>query len=39
VKDKDAVGWYYQSLVKALSPLADIPAYQEFKDLVVQVFG
>ena len=39
VKDKNAVGWYYQSLVKALSPLADIPAYQEFKDLVVQVFG
>ena len=39
VKDKDAVGWYYQSLVKALSPLADIPAYQEFKNLVVQVFG
>lgn len=39
VKDKNAVGWYYQSLVKALSPLADIPVYQEFKDLVGQVFG
>lgn len=39
VKDKQAIGWYYQSLVNALSPLADISAYQEFKNLVVQVFG
>lgn len=35
---KDDVGWYYQSLAKALSELSETAAYKEFVDLLDEVF-
>ena len=39
VKEKAPHAWHYQGLAKALSPLADTVAYQEFSYLVNKVFG
>ena len=39
IKEKAPHAWHYQGLAKALSPLADTEAYQEFNRLVKKVFG
>ena len=36
---KADVGWYYRSLGKAMSELSETLAYQEFVDLLEEVFG
>lgn len=38
-KDKAMHGWYYQEIVKALSPLSKTLAYKEYCSLVEKVFG
>jgi len=35
---KKALGWYYLGLAEALSPLGDIPAWQEFDALTKKIF-
>lgn len=37
-KDPRQHAWYYHQLTKSLSPLSDTDAYQEFLELVKQVF-
>ena len=37
-KDPVAQAWYYRSIVRLLSPLAEYPAYREFTALVSEVF-
>lgn len=38
-KDKDKHGWYYKSVAEALKELGEYPAYQEYLELVGEVFG
>lgn len=39
VKEKSKHGWYYMSLVNSLRSLNKYMEYQEFKELVLKVFG
>lgn len=39
VKEKSKHGWYYMSLVNSLRSLDKYMEYQEFKELVLKVFG
>ena len=38
VKDKERVGWYYKGLAESLVSMSKYPAYQEYKQLVEEVF-
>lgn len=38
-KDKSEHAWYYKSIAELLSDLSDIPAYQEYVELVDKVFS
>lgn len=38
-KHKDQIGWYYRSIAKELTCLTEYPQYEEFLNLVDQVFG
>ncbi len=38
MKDKNMHGWYYKGLVESLSSLYNYNEYQEFKNLVLEVF-
>lgn len=39
VKDKNKIGWYYKGLRDSLSSLGNISYYQEYSNLVDEVFG
>lgn len=39
MKDKQMQGWYYHGLCEALSDLADLEEYREFRRMVLLVFG
>ncbi len=38
-KRKEKIGWYYQSIAKAVTCLSEYEQYEEYKHLVKEVFG